>query len=218
MRRGRNRGAATGILPTSAQASSHISAGLTPGRSIVFLSTLLKTDGIMQFLAVQRDSRAGARVHGWLSCCPLPWTSTEENPSPGHHSIHLVFFIPIFFPLCRLTSLDFWSLCSEPWLLHTTSPSTALTSNRIILLPQLIGRELSGFNAAINFCSLEGEGQERGRRSSAATNRELINANEFTGITAILQPKPGTHIATHTRVICLQEITQETGNSPFCSN
>lgn len=70
--------------------------------------------------------------------------------------------------------------------MHTISPSTVLTSNRIILLPQLIGQELSGFNSVINLCSMEGEGQERGRRSGIATNRELINANEFIGITPIL--------------------------------
>lgn len=70
--------------------------------------------------------------------------------------------------------------------MHTISPSTVLTSNRIILLSQLIGQELSGFNSVINLCSMEGEGQERGRRSGIAANRELINANEFIGITPIL--------------------------------
>lgn len=70
--------------------------------------------------------------------------------------------------------------------MHTISPSTVLTSNRIILLSQLIGQELSGFNSVINLCSMEGEGQERGRRSGIAVNRELINANEFIGITPIL--------------------------------
>lgn len=59
-------------------------------------------------------------------------------------------------------SLDFWSLCSEMWLLHTIFPSTALTGNRIILLPQLIGQELSSFNSVINLYSMETEGQERG--------------------------------------------------------
>lgn len=74
--------------------------------------------------------------------------------------------------------------------MHTISPSTALTSNRIILLSQLIGQELSGFNSVINLCSMEGEGQGGGGGgegwSGIATNRELINANEFTGITPIL--------------------------------
>jgi len=77
-------------------------------------------------------------------------------------------------------------MCSETRLLHTVSPSTALTSNTIILLPQLVGQEPSGFNSAINLCSVEEEGQERGGWSCIATNRELINVNEFTGITPIL--------------------------------
>lgn len=89
--------------------------------------------------------------------------------------------------------------------MHTISPSTALTSNRIILLPQLIGQELSGFNSAINLCSMEEEGQEREGWgwSCIATNRELINANEFTGMTPILQMMLESHIATQTHVICL---------------
>lgn len=132
------------------------------------------------------------------------WTSSKKNPSPGHHLICLVFiFFHFFFSPCHLTSLDFRSLCSDPWLLHTISPSTALTSNRIILLPQLIGQELSGFNSAINLCSMEAKGQERGGWSGIAIKKELINANEFTGITPILQTTPESHIATQTHAICL---------------
>lgn len=44
---------------TSRGRPSCLSAGFTPGRTILFLSTLLQTDGIMRRMVVQNDARDG---------------------------------------------------------------------------------------------------------------------------------------------------------------
>lgn len=79
----------------------------TPGRSILFLSTLLQTNGITQCMALQGDVGNGS-ISAWavllLSLLTMDIQQGKPQPWAQLHLPGLFFFI---FSLCHLTSLDF---------------------------------------------------------------------------------------------------------------